>query len=71
MGNYFEIFGELPLQTRHVVDRMNEVGISPTQLSVALSSRASRGTSAGTIMFYGGGVSVVVDEITGEIVTLW
>jgi hypothetical protein len=45
----------MPLMTDHLVKRMNEVGISPAQLTAALNSQAQPGTSPGTIMFVAGG----------------
>jgi hypothetical protein len=71
MATYSELFGPMPQMTVHLIQRMNEVGISPAQLSVALNSHARPGTSPGTIMFVAGGVTAVVDEVTGDIITAW
>jgi hypothetical protein len=70
MATYFEMFG-MPDSSEHIIKRMNEVGISPAQLTAALASQARPGTSPGTIMFIAGGVTVTVDEITGKLVTIW
>jgi hypothetical protein len=71
MATYLEMFGSTPSMARHAVERMNEVGISPAQLTVALVSQAMPGTSPDTIMFVGGGVTTVVEEHTGRIITVW
>lgn len=71
MATYSDLFGSMPLMTDHLVKRMNEVGISPAQLTVALNSHAKPGNSPGTIMFVAGGVTAVVDEVTGDIITVW
>jgi len=70
MATYYEMFG-MPDSSDHIIKRMNETGISPTQLAAALASQARPGTSPGTIIFAAGGVTVVVDEIDGTMVTLW
>jgi hypothetical protein len=71
MATYSEMFGAIPEMTVHLIRRMNEVGISPGQLSAALRSQAQPGTSPGTIMFIAEGTTAVVDEVTGDIITVW
>jgi hypothetical protein len=71
MATYLEMFGAAPSMARHAVERMNEVGISPAGLTTALASQARPGTSPGTVMFIAGGVTAVVDESTGRIITVW
>jgi hypothetical protein len=71
MATYYDLFGQMPLMTGHLVKRMNEVGISPSQLTTALMTQARPGTSPGTIMFVSREVTAPVDEATGDIITVW
>jgi hypothetical protein len=71
MATYFDMFGPIPNLSRHEIQRMNQRGIKPAELTAVLATQARPGTSPGTIMFVATRIHVVVDEITGEIVTSW
>lgn len=68
-ASYFDMFSELNMSI-HTMERMNQRGISPSQLSRALRSAAVPGTLPGTMNFSAGGVTAIVnDEV--EIVTVY
>ena len=67
---YAERFGHPPWISQHAIERMNTLGISPTQLMEALNRSAVPGTSPGTVDFVGRHVTVVVNE-EGMIVTVY
>ena len=68
-ASYFEMFGG-PALSVHAIERMNETGISPTQLNGALSSSPLPGLSPGTLKFMGGGITAIVNE-DGLVVTVY
>jgi hypothetical protein len=71
MATYYDMFGPIPSLSHHEMRRMNQRGITPADLAIVLATHAKPGTSPGTIMFIANRITVVVDEITGEIVTSW
>jgi hypothetical protein len=71
MATYYDLFGPIPYLSHHEMRRMNQRGISPAELAAVLATHALPGTSPGTIMFIANRIIVVVDEITGQVVTSW
>jgi len=71
MATYRDLFGSIPNFSVHEIQQMNQRGISIPDLAEALATHARPGTSPGTIMFITRRVTVVVDEITGKLVTSW
>ena len=67
---YAERFGHPPWISRHALERMNTLGISPGQLAEALSRPAAPGTSPGTVDFTSEQVTAVVNE-DGMIITIY
>jgi hypothetical protein len=72
MPSYFDTFG-MPDMSIHMMHRLRQRGISLEALSRALMMEPVAGTAAGTIMYSekGGGVSAIVNETTGRIITVW
>jgi hypothetical protein len=68
--SYFALYGSFPLISRHAMQRMNMRNISLERLRQALLQPASTGTAPGTLWFVDGKVTVVVDEISGNIITV-
>jgi hypothetical protein len=61
----------MPMFSNHAWRRLGERGISFTALHQALGSDAVPGTTFETVIYRGGGVTVVVNARTGLIITLW
>ena len=70
MASYFDTFG-IPEMSIHMMNRLRERDISLTSLTGALRTEPMPGTTAGTIMYRSGGVSVVVNAVSGRIITVW
>ena len=70
MASYFDTFG-IPEMSIHMINRLRERDISLTALTGALRTEPRPGTAAGTIMYRSGGVSVVVNAVSGRIITVW
>ena len=72
MPSYFDKFG-MPDMSIHMMNRLRERGISLAALSRALMTEPTPRTESGTIMYRDkrGGVSVVVNAVTGRIITVW
>jgi hypothetical protein len=71
MATYRDLFGPIPDFSFHEIQQMNRRGITVVEIAEALATHARPGTSPGTIMFVTRRVTVVVDEITGKLVTSW
>ena len=71
MASYFETFGHVPKLSRHGWNRLRERGISRATLTEALGRDPASGTRPGTLWYSGPEAVVVVDEISGAIVTVW
>ena len=67
---YAERFGHPPSISRHAMERMNTLGISPHQFADALEQPSGPGTSPGTVNVVGRWVTVVVND-DGVIVTVY
>jgi hypothetical protein len=72
MPSYFDTFG-MPDMSVHMMNRLRQRGISLEALSRALMTEPVAGTAAGTIIYRekGCGVSAIVNEFTGRIITVW
>jgi hypothetical protein len=72
MPSYFDTFG-MPEMSIHMMNRLRERDISLTALSRALMAEPTPGTEPGTIMYRdrGGGARVIVNAVTGRIITVW
>ena len=69
--SYFDMFGDVPVLSRHAWRALLERGVARESLYAALSAEPMLGTSAGTVIYRAAGVEVVVDANTGMIVTVW
>jgi hypothetical protein len=72
MPSYFDTFG-MPDMSTHLMNRLRQRGILPQALSRALTVEPVAGTAPGTIIYResGGGVTAVVNAVTGRIITVW
>jgi hypothetical protein len=63
----------MPDMSIHMMNRLRQRGISLEALSRALMTEPVAGTAGGTITYCekGGGVSAIVNEVTGRIITVW
>jgi len=50
---------------------MRERGVTPAVLDTALAAEPEVGTTDGTVLYKGGGITAVVNGTTGVIVTIW
>ena len=69
--SYFDTFGAVPTLSRHAWHRMRQRGVTPAVLDAALAAEPDVGTTDGTMLYKGGGITAVVNGTTGVIVTIW
>ena len=69
--SHAETFGPVPVLSGHAWRRLRERGVTVAALKEALSGEPRPGTTVGTVIYRTEEVSVVVDRVTGLIVTLW
>jgi len=73
MPSYFDRFG-MPDMSIHVMNRLHQQGVSLAALTRALTAEPAPGTTPDTLVYRergGGGVSVIVNAVTGRIITVW
>jgi hypothetical protein len=72
VASYFDTFG-LPDMSVHMMNRLRERDISLAALSRALMAEPTPGAEPGTSLYRdtSGGVSVIVNAVTGRIITVW
>ena len=73
MPSYFDRFG-MPDMSIHMVNRLHQRGVSLAALTGALTAEPTAGTTPETLVYReigGGGVNVIVNAVTGRIITVW
>jgi hypothetical protein len=72
MPSYFDRFG-MPDMSIHVMNRLHQRHVSLAALTRALTAEPTAGTTPETLVYRerGGGVSVIVNAVTGRIITVW
>ena len=71
MASDFDRFGSVPKFSSHAWRRLNERGLSLVTLQRALASNPKPGTSTETVVYSDQGFTLVVNAVTGLIVTVW
>ena len=72
MPSYFDRFG-MPDMSIHMMNRLYQWGVSLAALTRALTAEPIAGATPETLVYRerGGGVSAIVNAVTGRIITVW